>query len=88
MKDTIIGLWVEKEYISKIIFYYEDVLKFKYIDNVVCCFLDKSVEEFISNKNNHKFNIKDTKIKDYLLKRKSTYFSKSKLKLLLFRRVR
>lgn len=88
MKDTIIGLWVEKEYIQNIINYYEDVFKFKYIDNVVCCFLDKTVEEFITNKNNHKYNVGDTNIKDYLVKRSSKYFSKSKLKFLLFRKVR
>lgn len=87
MEDSIIAIWINKEHLHKIVSYFEDVLKFKFIESVVNVVLDSNTKDFIYKSSCRDFKIEDTNLNDYLERKDSAYFSSSKRTLLLFRKV-
>jgi hypothetical protein len=87
MEDSIIAIWIIKEHLHKVICYFEDILKFKFIESVVNVVLDSNTKDFIYNPNCDNFEISKNNLNDYFQRKDSTYFSNSKRTLLLFRKV-
>ena len=89
MNDSFLCFWVEKELIHKAIIFCEDTLKFKYIENIVCTSFNPSANNFLTmNESEAKKSSKSNTNLNYLLQKSDyTYFSKTKITLLLFRKI-
>ena len=86
MKDTMIFIWIEKEFIHKIISYCEDILKFKYVENIVWGCFEENTNDYLNQPTEY-FTSENTKLNDHFIRRKYKYFSKSKNTILVFRKV-
>ena len=79
MKDGLVFIWVEKEYISRLIKCFE-AQDFFYVENMCYVMLDQNKKDEI-DKTRH------TNINDSFVLEKSTFLRKSKKTLLIFRRM-
>lgn len=79
MQDGLVFIWVEKEYISKIIKCFE-AQDFFYVENMCYVMLDQNKKEVIDT-------TRQTNINDSFVPEKSTFLRKSKKTLLIFRRM-
>lgn len=78
MKDGLLFIWVEKEYISKLIKFFEE-LDFYYVENMCYIMLDQNKKEEIDL-------TRQTNINDSFVRQKYSFLQKSKKTLLILRR--
>ena len=79
MKDGLVFIWVEKEYISQLIKCFE-AQDFFYVENMCYVMLDQNKKEEIDSS-------RETNIDNSFVQEKSNFIHKSKKTLLIFRRM-